>query len=169
MSKQRCARGSKSQRKSENHRRKAVRMAAESSTERRILVSSMRQGLRTQPALLVRGSSRRITIMRFRPANIRVINRRDDRLGRRPHCFPLAREEQHKPTPRMFLTRSSISEGGMQEVLKCLRVRVARQALRSHRGDRSLDERRFRWATDRSISCATFSRRGVTGSDWRFY
>jgi hypothetical protein len=28
-------------------------------------------------ALLVRGSSRRITIMRFRPANIRVINRRD--------------------------------------------------------------------------------------------
>ncbi len=30
-----------------------------------------------RPALLVRGSSRRITIMRFRPANIRVINRRD--------------------------------------------------------------------------------------------
>ena len=34
-------------------------------------------GLRAEPALLVRGSSRRITIMRFRPANIRVINRRD--------------------------------------------------------------------------------------------
>ena len=33
-------------------------------------------GLRTEPAPLVRGSSRRITIMRFRPANIRVINRR---------------------------------------------------------------------------------------------
>jgi hypothetical protein len=31
---------------------------------------------RTEPATLVRGSSRRITIMRFRPANIRVINRR---------------------------------------------------------------------------------------------
>ena len=31
-------------------------------------------GLRTEPAPLVRGSSRRITIMRFRPANIRVIN-----------------------------------------------------------------------------------------------
>jgi len=30
----------------------------------------------TKPAPLVRGSSRRITIMRFRPANIRVINRR---------------------------------------------------------------------------------------------
>jgi len=33
-------------------------------------------GFRARPALLVRGSSRRITIMRFRPANIRVINRR---------------------------------------------------------------------------------------------
>jgi hypothetical protein len=30
-------------------------------------------GLRAEPALIVRGSSRRITIMRFRPANIRVI------------------------------------------------------------------------------------------------
>ncbi len=85
-------------------------MAAESNTERRVLVSSMRQALWARPALLVRGSSRRITIMRFRPANIRVINRRDDRLGRHSHCFPLAREKQRKPTPRMFLTCSSISE-----------------------------------------------------------
>jgi hypothetical protein len=37
---------------------------------------SMRYGPRPQPALLVRGSSRRIMTMRFRPANIRVINRR---------------------------------------------------------------------------------------------
>ena len=37
---------------------------------------SMRYGLRTQPALLVRGSSRRIMTLRFRPAYIRVINRR---------------------------------------------------------------------------------------------
>ena len=36
----------------------------------------MRHGLRPQPARLVRGSSRRIMTMRFRPANIRVINRR---------------------------------------------------------------------------------------------
>jgi hypothetical protein len=36
----------------------------------------MRNGLRPQPARLVRGSSRRIMTMRFRPANIRVINRR---------------------------------------------------------------------------------------------
>ena len=38
---------------------------------------SMRNGLRLQPARSVRGSSRRIMSMRFRPANIRVINRRD--------------------------------------------------------------------------------------------
>jgi len=38
---------------------------------------SMRNGLRPQPARSVRGSSRRIMAMRFRPANIRVINRRE--------------------------------------------------------------------------------------------
>jgi hypothetical protein len=36
----------------------------------------MRYGLRVQPAPLVRGSSRRIMTLRFRPAHIRVINRR---------------------------------------------------------------------------------------------
>lgn len=46
-------------------------------------------GLRARPALLVRGRSRRITIMRYRPANIRVINRRDSRLGHRRCCVPL--------------------------------------------------------------------------------
>ena len=35
-----------------------------------------------QLAPLVRGSSRRITTLRFRPAHIRVINRRDSLLGR---------------------------------------------------------------------------------------
>jgi hypothetical protein len=45
-------------------------------------------GLRARPALLVRGSSRLITIMRFRPANIRVINRRDSRLGPHRCCAP---------------------------------------------------------------------------------
>jgi hypothetical protein len=38
--------------------------------------ASVRHGLRPQPAYSVRGSSRRIMTMRFRPANIRVINRR---------------------------------------------------------------------------------------------
>ena len=41
----------------------------------------------TKPAPLVRGSSRRITIMRFRPANIRVINRRYSFPGRDLRCF----------------------------------------------------------------------------------
>src|SRR5271157_6361359 len=36
----------------------------------------MRNGLRTQPAPLVRGSSRRIMSLRFQPAYISVINRR---------------------------------------------------------------------------------------------
>ena len=44
-------------------------------------------GFRTGPATLVRGSSRRITIMRFRPANIRVINRRNSRLDRDSRCL----------------------------------------------------------------------------------
>ena len=53
-------------------------------------------GLRARPALLVRGSSRRITIMRFRPANIRVINRRDRRLGHLRCCVlaNIKREEK---------------------------------------------------------------------------
>ena len=37
---------------------------------------TVRHGLRTQPATSVRGSSRRIMSMRFRPAYISVINRR---------------------------------------------------------------------------------------------
>jgi hypothetical protein len=36
----------------------------------------MRYGFAPELASLVRGSSRRITIVRFRPADIRVINRR---------------------------------------------------------------------------------------------
>ena len=53
-------------------------------------------GLRTEPALIVRGSSRRITIMRFRPANIRVINRRQNDLDRDLRC--LLRERKKKKT-----------------------------------------------------------------------
>jgi hypothetical protein len=44
-------------------------------------------GLRTEPALIVRGSSRRITIMRFRHANIRVINRRETYLDHDLRCL----------------------------------------------------------------------------------
>ena len=53
-------------------------------------------GLWTKPALLVRGSSRRITIMRFRPANIRVINRRNSRLDRDLRCLLGEKEKERK-------------------------------------------------------------------------
>jgi hypothetical protein len=46
-------------------------MTADGHTKRRILLCSMRYGLRTQSAPLVRGSSRRIMTLRFRPAYIR--------------------------------------------------------------------------------------------------
>ena len=51
-------------------------------------------GLRTEPALIVRGSSRRITIMRFRPANIRVINRRENYLDHDPRCLLRGRKKK---------------------------------------------------------------------------
>ncbi len=51
-------------------------------------------GFPTEPARLVRGSSRRITIMRFRPANIRVINRRNSRLDRNSRCLLKKKEKQ---------------------------------------------------------------------------
>ncbi len=51
-------------------------------------------GFQTEPALVVRGSSRRITIMRFRPANIRVINRRDSFLDRDPCCPWVQKKEK---------------------------------------------------------------------------
>src|SRR5437762_12692307 len=53
------------------------------------------EGFRARPALLVRGDSRRITIMRCRPANIRVINRRDSRLCPLRCCVRRRRLEQH--------------------------------------------------------------------------
>jgi hypothetical protein len=43
---------------------------------------AMRRDVSFRPAPLVRGGSRRITIMRFRPANISVINRRDSHAGK---------------------------------------------------------------------------------------
>jgi len=44
--------------------------------------------------VLVRGSSRRITIMRFRPANIRVINRRNSRFDCPPCVASLGAEQE---------------------------------------------------------------------------
>jgi hypothetical protein len=54
----------------------AAPMTAEGPRKGEPSVRSMRNGFRTQPAPLVRGSSRRIMSLRFRPAYISVINRR---------------------------------------------------------------------------------------------
>ena len=53
-------------------------------------------GLRTEPARLVRGSSRRITIMRLRPANIRVINRRENSSTATPTASQEGKEKSRK-------------------------------------------------------------------------
>src|SRR5262249_10742339 len=66
--------------------------------------------LRARPALLVRGSSRRITIMRLRPANIRVINRRNSRLDRHLRCLlrkgRKKKENEEAKKRKRYLTRS---------------------------------------------------------------
>ena len=69
-------------------------------------------GLRTEPASLVRGSSRRITIMRFRPANIRVINRRNSRLDRDLRCL-LGEEEEEKERKQFFVVDRSFHIRGL--------------------------------------------------------
>jgi hypothetical protein len=50
-------------------------------------VDSYAADLQTGPAQLVRGSSRRITTMRSQPANIRVINRRENYLDHDLRCL----------------------------------------------------------------------------------
>ena len=56
--------------------RTAAPMTAQGPRKGEPSLSSVRNGLRPQPAFSVRGSSRRIMTLRFRPAHIRVINRR---------------------------------------------------------------------------------------------
>lgn len=51
-------------------------------------------GLRTEPALIVRGSSGRITMMRHRPANITVISRRENYLDHDPRCLLRGRKKK---------------------------------------------------------------------------
>jgi hypothetical protein len=57
-------------------------------------------GLRTEPAPIVRGSSRRITIMRFRPANIRVISRRENYLDHDLRCLLTGKRRKKKTVAR---------------------------------------------------------------------
>jgi len=65
-----------------------VQVAGRGRTERTILLRFVRYGVPTQPASSVRGSSRRIMTMRFRTADIRVINRRICLLPCYPLCPP---------------------------------------------------------------------------------
>ena len=74
----------------------AEQVAVEAHTVRRILLRSMR----SQPAPLVRGSSRRIMTVRFRPANIRVINRRLRGLNCHLFGFPNKRAGSWTVHPR---------------------------------------------------------------------
>jgi hypothetical protein len=62
-------------------------------------------GLRIEPAPLVRGSSRRITIMRFRPANIRVINRRENLP--RPRLALPSKSEKKKEEKQLLVVYGS--------------------------------------------------------------
>jgi hypothetical protein len=64
-----------------------VQVTGSGRTARRILPPSVR----SQSAFSVRGSSRRITTMRFRPADTRVINRRICLLSCHPLCCSLVK------------------------------------------------------------------------------
>jgi hypothetical protein len=85
---------------------------------------SVRNGFRTQPAYSVRGSSRRIMTMRFRPANIRVINRR---VCSWAVIGPAVPNQIHsKPTSRnLFPLRRSSNSWRVPERCSPSRVRFA--------------------------------------------
>jgi hypothetical protein len=84
---------------------------------------SMRYGFRTQPARLVRGSSRRIMTMRFRPANIRVINRR---VCSWAVIGPAVQNQRSKLTSRIVIPPSRPSKAwSMPERCSPSRVRFA--------------------------------------------
>jgi len=85
--------------------------------------ASMRYGLRLQPAHLVRGSSRRIMTMRFRPANIRVINRR---VCSWAVIGPAVQNQRSKLTNgNVFPLRRPSKQGWMPERCSTSRVRCA--------------------------------------------
>src|SRR5215472_16004822 len=73
-------------------------------------------GLPAEPASVVRGSSRQINTLRFQPAYIRLINRRDGL-----HCSPLGFPRAPNRNPTRFskvLTGRSISETWHRHVSK---------------------------------------------------
>src|SRR5947209_5717693 len=89
---------------SQESRRGSGRGAYEKENPRRLYAV----GLLAQPAPVVRGSSRRINTLRFRPAYIRLINRRDNRFDCYSLGFPRAPDKKTRSSK--LLTGRSISE-----------------------------------------------------------
>jgi hypothetical protein len=151
--------------------------------------TSMRNGFRTQPARLVRGSSRRIMTMRFRPANIRVINRRVCswaviRLLSKTKT-PCSKLHQRERVPTKAARRWLVHAGTVLAVKGSLRRAKQRRALdccAPFRRDRNRDGRlrrehsapfctqttkgrlSSRWSESRPDSKHHQTRRGLTGS-----
>ena len=91
---------------------KQSRRQFETHTERRILLRSMR----SQPASLVRGSSRRIMTVRFRPAYIRVINRRFSALNCHLFCFQNKKAGSWTRHPRAGPNQNTVKPRGLDRV-----------------------------------------------------
>ncbi len=91
---------------------------------------TVRNGLRTQPANSVRGSSRRIMSMRFRPAHISVINRRASHwavIG--PAVQNLLKAHQREPVPATPPVDAVLDAGTVLAVKGSLRRAKHRRAL----------------------------------------
>ena len=101
-------------------------VAVERQTNRRTLVAFYAAGCRAGSARLVRGSSRRMTTMRSRPAYIRVINRRRSRSVATDVACP---ESETTRRQRRGLTGRSISGGRCSIQLSYWRRRCARSNL----------------------------------------
>src|SRR5438128_1131319 len=102
-------------------------MTAQGHTKRRILLTSMRYGLWAQSALLVRGSSRRIMTLRFRPANIRVINRRDSSTAVICPVFQNQKDQLHPKTGRTGPGKTKLSNHSGLTVALHIRSKTSEQ------------------------------------------
>ena len=101
----------------------AAPVAAEGPSKRRTLLTFYAARPKAQPAQLVRGSSRRIMTMRFRPANIRVINRR---VCSWAVIGPAVQNQRSKLTSgNVFPLRRPSQAGWMPERCSPSRVRFA--------------------------------------------
>ena len=138
--------------------RAVVQVAGRGRTERRILLTFVRYGVTTQPASSVRGSSRRIMTMRFRPADIRVINRRTCsspppvllRMLLLPHLLLRAFPDRVYLGLPDLLTSRFILKGKPKRKLKCSWIADSRNLPEAWRGsDRILTTSKHSVKADR--------------------